>query len=234
MAPLSDQISSTPTPTDLDLQATPTHPSNLNLPPTPTMNSHTPNLHEQAREMEALEQIWSGLSLECSKDETVSYVRIPVHPRTAMAWNQVTQTPSLPMRLEPSPQPTPYQMPKTPARVRRTVHPYQAPVGRSRVPPDRQRDVQTSSSSVDSSNQLPAAIFWFLGLGEINIALQENEVGLYIIMCSRQSLPFVVSATYWARLGEIKPLYRLKTTTAQHQYPTLPVARTLRTSRGPI
>ena len=44
------------------------------------MNSHTPNLHKQAREMEALEQIWSGLSLGRSKDETVSYVRIPVHP----------------------------------------------------------------------------------------------------------------------------------------------------------
>ena len=37
-------------------------------------------------------------------------------------------------------------------------------------------------------------------------------------------------ATYWARLGEIEPLYRLKTTTAQHQCPTRPVARTLRTS----
>ena len=30
--------------------------------------------------MEALEQIWSGLSLGRSKDETVSYVRILVHP----------------------------------------------------------------------------------------------------------------------------------------------------------
>ena len=76
------------------------------------MNSHTPNLHEQAREMEALEQIWSGLSLEHSK-ETVSYVRIPVHPRTTMAWNQVTQTPGLPMRLEPPPSPNHYQMPRT-------------------------------------------------------------------------------------------------------------------------
>ena len=150
-----------------------------------------------------------------------------------MAWSQVTQTPSLPMRLEPPPQPTPYQMPRTHARVRWMVHPYQALVGRSRIPPVRQWDVQTSSSSRDSSDQLPAAIFRFLDLGEINIALQENEVGLYIIMCSRQSLPFVVSATYWARLGEIEPLYRLKTTTAQHQWPTQPVARTLRTSAIP-
>ena len=171
MAPSSNQSSSIPTPIDLDLQATPIHQSNPNLPPTLTMNSHTPNLHEQAQEMEALEQIWSGLSLGRSEDETVSYVCIPVHPRTAMAWNQVTQTPSPPMRLEPPPQPTPYQMPRTHARVRRTVHPYQAPVGRFRVPPVRQRDVQTSSSSVDSSDQLPAAIFQFLDLGEINIVL---------------------------------------------------------------
>ena len=34
-----------------------------------------------------------------------------VHPRPAMAWNKVTQTPSLPMRLKSPPQPTPYQMP---------------------------------------------------------------------------------------------------------------------------
>ena len=44
------------------------------------MNSHTPNLHDQAWEMEELEQIWSGLSLERFKQETVSYVCIPVHP----------------------------------------------------------------------------------------------------------------------------------------------------------
>ena len=48
-------------------------------------------------------------------------------------------------------------------------------------------------------------------------------------MCSRQSLPFVVSAIYWAQLGEIEPLYQLKTTITQHQCPTQPVARTLRT-----
>ena len=121
--------------------------------------------------MEALEQIWSGLSLGRSEDETVSYVCIPVHPRTAMAWSQVTQTSSLPMRLEPQPQPTPYQMPKPHAQVRWMVHPYQAPVGRSQIPPVRQRDVQTSSSSGDSLDQLPSAIFQFLDLGEINIAL---------------------------------------------------------------
>ena len=171
MAPSSDQNSSTPTPTDPDLQATPTYQNNPNLPPTPTLNSHTPNLHDQAQDMEELKQIWSGLSLERFEEETVSYVRIPVHPRTAMAWNQVTQTPGLPMRLEPPPPPNHYQMPRTHAQVRRTVHPYQAPTSRSRVPPVRQWDVQTSSSSVDSSDPLPAAIFRFLELEEVNIAL---------------------------------------------------------------
>ena len=52
-------------------------------------------------------------------------------------------------------------------------------------------------------------------------------------MCSRQSLPFVMSATYWEWLNKIEPLYRLKTTTAQHQCPTRYVARTLRTSAVP-
>ena len=52
-------------------------------------------------------------------------------------------------------------------------------------------------------------------------------------MCSRQSLPFVVSATYWEWLGEIELLYQLKTTTSQHQCLTLYVVRTLRTSVVP-
>ena len=54
------------------------------------MNSHSPTPQTQAQEMAALEQIWSGLSLGRSEDEMVSYVRIPVHPWTALAWNQVT------------------------------------------------------------------------------------------------------------------------------------------------
>ena len=34
-----------------------------------------------------------------------------------MAWNKVTQTPSLPIRLEPPPQPNSYHMPQTHVRV---------------------------------------------------------------------------------------------------------------------
>ena len=166
--------------------------------------------------MATLEQIWSGLSLGCSKDETVSYVQIPVHPRTALAWNQVTQTPSLPMRLKPPPQPTPHQLPRTHVQVRRSMHPYQAPAGHPRAPPVWQRRTLMSSSSVKSPNPLPVAIFHFLDLGEINIALQEDESNLYIIMFSNQSLSFVVSGTHWARLSEVAPMYRIKTTTARH------------------
>ena len=135
------------------------------------MNSHSPTPQTQAQEMAALEQIWSGLSLGRSEDETVSYVRIPVHPWTALVWNQVTQTPSLPMKLEPPPQLTPYQLPQTHVRVRRLVHPYQAPAGHLRALLVRQRRTSASSSSVDSLDLLALAIFRFLDLGEINIAL---------------------------------------------------------------
>ena len=54
-----------------------------------------------------LEQLWSELSLEHTLERTVSYVRIPVHPRTVMQWNQMTQMPSLPLRFDPPPPPTP-------------------------------------------------------------------------------------------------------------------------------
>ena len=44
--------------------------------------------HEhQAQEMANLEQIWSGLSLGRSNDEMVTYVQIPFHPQTALAWD---------------------------------------------------------------------------------------------------------------------------------------------------
>ena len=90
--------------------------------------------------MELLEQIWSGLSLSLSNDETVSYVRIPVHPWAAMVWNQVTQTPSLPMRLEPPQQPYSSHRTHTHTRVRCSVHPYQPLEGHPRAPLVRQRN----------------------------------------------------------------------------------------------
>ena len=43
---------------------------------------------------------------------------------------------------------------------------------------------------------LPEAIFQFLDLHEINIALKEEEPKLYIIMFLNQSLPFVVFGTH--------------------------------------
>nr|POE83261.1 hypothetical protein CFP56_65939 [Quercus suber] len=181
------------------------------------MNTHSSIPQDQAQEIVNLEQIGSGLSLGRSNDETVSYVQILVHPRTALAWNQVTQTPSLPTRVETPPRPTPYHMPQTDVRVRRSVHPYQSPEGHSRAPLVRQRNNQASSFSVDSPDPLPAAIFCFLDLEEINIALREDEPNLYIILFSNQNLPFVVFGKHWARLGEVAPMYRIKTTTAKHQ-----------------
>nr|POE89596.1 hypothetical protein CFP56_02315 [Quercus suber] len=74
-----------------------------------------------------------------------------------------------------------------------------------------------SHSSESSLEQLPEAIFRFLDLSEINLALQDDESNLYVIMFSNPSLPFVVSVTHWAKLGESDPIYRLKTTTARHQ-----------------
>ena len=100
MTPSSDQSSSTPTPIDPDMHLTPTPQSTPTLPATPTMNTHSTNPQDQAQEMVNLKQIWSGVSFKRSNNETVSYVRIQVHPRTALAWNQVTQTPSLPISWE--------------------------------------------------------------------------------------------------------------------------------------
>ena len=84
MASSSDQTSPTTTPTDPDLHLSTTPQSNPHMAAPLTMSSHThpPPTHAQA--MEELEQIWSSLSLEHSQNETVSFVRIPVHPRTAM------------------------------------------------------------------------------------------------------------------------------------------------------
>ena len=113
MPPSSDQSSLTPTPTDPDLRLTPTPQSTQTPPATPTMNTHPTSPHDQAQEIANLEQIWSSLSLGRSNDETVTYVRILVHLQTALAWNQVTQTLSLPMRLKPPPRHTPYHMPRT-------------------------------------------------------------------------------------------------------------------------
>ena len=146
--------------------------------------------------MADLKQIWSGLSLEHLHDETVSFVRIPVHPRIAMVWNQVSQTLSLPLWLEPPSQPPPSHRPRSHVWVHRSGHPYHPPTRSSRVLPVRQRSIPVSSSNADSPDPLPTTIFCFLDQSEINIAMREDEPNLYIVMFSNRSLPFVVSGMH--------------------------------------
>ena len=169
MAPSSDQQSTTPTLTDLNLRFTPTHTGELSHPPHPSMHMQSPPPNDQALVMENLEQIWSRLYLE-----NVSYVRIPIHPRVAMAWNQMTQTPSLPLRLEQPPQIQTQRMTRGHVRVWRSVgHPVTQPVW--------QRNTQESSTSVESPERLPEAIICFLDLCEINIVLREEVPKLYVM-----------------------------------------------------
>ena len=73
------------------------------------------------------------------------------------------------------------------------------------------------------------AIFHFLDLSKINLALWKEEAKFYITMFSNQSLPFIVSITYWLRLGELEPMYRIKTMIATHQCITWTTVRTPRT-----
>ena len=226
MAPSSNQHSSTATPTNPDLRQSPTPQSFPHTPATPTMNNQAPPSQAHELMMANLEQVWSSLSLEYSQDELVGFVRIPVHPRTAMVWNQVSQTPSLPLRVETPPQPTPCNRSRSNAQVHRLRHPYQTPARSSRAPPVRQRTISMSSSSAESPDPLPVAIFRFLDRSEINISMQVDEPYLYIIMFSNCSLPFMVSATHWTRLGELEALYRIKTTTTRHQCQPPPAART--------
>ena len=70
---------------------------------------------------------------------------------------------------------------------------------------------------MDSPEPLPKAIFRFLNLSKINIALREEEPKLNIIMFSNPTLSFVVSVTHWERLGELDRMYCIKTTTTRHQ-----------------
>ena len=226
MALSSDQISSTPTPTNPDLHLSTKPQSNSHLLATPTMNNHTPSHPVHVQEMADLKQIWSGLSLEHLQEETVSFVRIPVHPQTAMLWNQVSQTPSLPLQLEPPSHPPPSHRTRPHARVVRSGHPYHPPARTSRALPIRQWSIPISSSSAKSPDPLPVAIFRFLDRSEINIAMREDEPYLYIVMFSNRSLPFVVSGTHWARLDEVEALYSIKTITARHQCLPLNAPRT--------
>ncbi|KAK7856496.1 hypothetical protein CFP56_023104 [Quercus suber] len=151
------------------------------LPPHSSIHMQSPPPNDQALVMENLEQIWSRLYLENSNKENVSYVRIPVHPRVAMSWNQMTQTPNLPLRLEQPPQNQTRRMTLGHVQVWHSVHPYQAPVGHPVAQPVWQWNAQESSTSVESPERLPEAIFHFLDLSEINIALREEVPKLYIV-----------------------------------------------------
>ena len=71
---------------------------------------------------------------------------------------------------------------------------------------------------MESIERLPKAIFRFLDLSEINIALREEVPKLHIIMYSNPSLPYIVSVMHWARLRELEPMYKIKKMSARHQY----------------
>ena len=92
----------TPTPIDPDLQlslspmGSPHHPS---LNPMP-MQLSLP--HDHPLPLDHLNQLMSCLSIKTTNNEEVTYVRIPIHPRTLVAWNQMTKTPSLPHWLDSS------------------------------------------------------------------------------------------------------------------------------------
>ena len=137
IAPSLNQASTTPIMTNPDLRLTLESPHNLPL--TPTLNNHSPTPPPQPseQEMEMLEQLWSGLSLEHTLEGTVSYVCIPVHPWIAMQWNQMTQMPSLPLRLDPPPHSHPSCSHRSHVRVHRTSHPYHTQTRHSRAPPVR-------------------------------------------------------------------------------------------------
>lgn len=104
----------------------------------------------------------------------------------------------------PPPQPNPYQMPRKHTRVPLSVLPYQAPAGHPRAQLVRQRNTQASSFSVGSPEQLPEAIFRFLDLSEINIALREEEPKLYIIMFS--NLNYLLSCPSRTGTGSVKSI----------------------------
>ena len=75
---------------------TPHHPS---LNPMPMQLSPP---HDHPLPLDHLNQLMSCLSIKTTNNEEVTYVRIPIHPRTLVAWNQTTKTPSLPLRLDSS------------------------------------------------------------------------------------------------------------------------------------
>ena len=99
---------------------------------------------------------------------------------------------------EARPTTPPKPLPQTPISCLSTSigAPLSSQTRRTWASPVRQRSTPTSSSSADSQDLLPAAIFRFLDRGEINIAMREEEPNLYIVMFSNRCLPFVVFNTH--------------------------------------
>ena len=58
--------------------------------------------HDHPLLLDHLNQLMSYLFIKTTNNKEVTYVRIPIHPRTLVAWNQMTKTPSLPLQLDSS------------------------------------------------------------------------------------------------------------------------------------
>ncbi|KAF3962472.1 hypothetical protein CMV_013023 [Castanea mollissima] len=58
--------------------------------------------HNHPLSLDHLNQLMSCLSIKTTNNEEVTYVRIPIHPWTLVAWSQMTKTPSLPLWLDSS------------------------------------------------------------------------------------------------------------------------------------
>ena len=102
MASSSNQDSTTPTPTDPNLQLSRSpmgSPHHLSLNPMPMQLSPP---HNHPLPLDHLNQLMSCLSIKTANNEEVTYVRILIYPWTLVAWNQMTKTPSLPLRLDSS------------------------------------------------------------------------------------------------------------------------------------
>ena len=58
--------------------------------------------HDHPLLLDHLNQLMSYLSIKTTNNKEVTYVLIPIHPWTLVAWNQMTKTPSLPLQLDSS------------------------------------------------------------------------------------------------------------------------------------
>lgn len=107
--------------------------------------------------------------------------------------------------------------------------PLPSPSGTSSCIVSQAEERPGESSQCGVTETSAQSLFHFLNLSKNNITLWEEEPKLYIIMYSSPSLPFVMSATHWAQLGELEPIYKIRTTTASHQCVTWPAVRLSRT-----